>query len=193
MTWQSSARKIKGALLPQASFRLFNGQAEPTLRREWQAALRGSRIDVVMRSDQLLFRTIDFPKAAADFLDSMVRAQIDRLTPWSVADAVFGMTTPEPIAGERIVLTVAATSQQKIQPLLRFAPSVDAASVAVRVDASDAAAGNRADPGLPALAGKRHRCGDRRAAFVATGAARRLVCGRSIACDHNLSRKRARV
>jgi general secretion pathway protein L len=127
----------KGAVLPQASFRLLNGRLEPAFGRDWQAALRGSRIDVVMRSDQLLLRTVDFPKAAADFLDSMVRAQIDRLTPWSAADAVFGMTAPEPIAGERIVLTVAATSQQKIEPLVRFAASAGAASVAGLVEAGD--------------------------------------------------------
>lgn len=129
----------KAAVLPQAQFRLLNGRLEGALGRDWQAVLRGSRIDVVMRSDQLLFRTVDFPKAAADFLDSMVRAQIDRLTPWPVADAVFGMTAPEPIAGERIVLTVAATSQQKIEPLLRFATSAGAVSVAGLVEAGDAA------------------------------------------------------
>jgi general secretion pathway protein L len=128
----------KGTVLPQASFRLMNGRTEPALSKEWQAALRGSRIDVAMRSDQVLFRTVDFPKAAADFLEGMVRAQIDRLTPWSAADAVFGMTLPEPIAGERIALTVAATSQARIQPLLRFAASVGAASVAGLVDAGDA-------------------------------------------------------
>src|SRR5690348_13554758 len=71
------------ASLPQVSFRLSNGRPEPPFNHEWQAALRGSRIEIAMRSDQVLFRTIDFPKAAADFLDGMVRAQIDRLTPWS--------------------------------------------------------------------------------------------------------------
>jgi general secretion pathway protein L len=129
----------KGAVLPQASFRLLNGRLEGAFGREWQAALRGSRIEVVMRSEQLLFRTVDFPKAAADFLDSMVRAQIDRLTPWSAAEVVFGMTAPEPVAGERIVLTVAATSQQKIEPLLRFATGAGAASVAGLVEAGDGA------------------------------------------------------
>jgi general secretion pathway protein L len=129
----------KGAVLPQVSFRLLNGRPEPSFSAEWQAALRGSRIDVVMRSDQMLFRSVDFPKAAADFLDGMVRAQIDRLTPWTANDAVFGMTAPEPIAGERIALVVAATSQQKIQPLLKFAAIAGAASVAGLVEASEAA------------------------------------------------------
>jgi general secretion pathway protein L len=128
----------KDAVLPQ-TFRLLNGSPEPAFGAEWQAALRGSRIEWVMRPDQVLFRTVDFPKAAADFLDGMVRAQIDRLTPWTAADAVFGMTAPEPIAGERIALTVAATSEQKIKPLLRFAGGFGAASVAGFVEAGEAA------------------------------------------------------
>ena len=127
----------KGASLPQVSFRLLNGRPEPAFNHEWQAALRGSRIEVVMRSDQALVRTIDLPKAAADFLGSMVRAQIDRLTPWSAADAVFGMTAPEPIAAERIALTIAATSQQRIQPLLKFAANIGATSIAGLVEADD--------------------------------------------------------
>jgi general secretion pathway protein L len=128
----------KGASLPQASFRLVHGRPERALNHEWQAAFRGSRVEVVMRPDQTLFRSVDFPKAAADFLERMVRAQIDRLTPWSAADAVFGMTVPEPIADERIALTIAATSQQRIQPLLEFAASVGAASIAGLVEADDA-------------------------------------------------------
>jgi len=128
----------KGAVLPQVSFRLVNGRPEPAFGGGWQQVLRGSRIDVIMRPEQVLFRAIDFPKAAADFLDGMVRAQIDRLTPWSSTDAVFGTTVPEPIAGERIALTVAATSQQMIQPLLKLAANVRAASIAGLVEVGDA-------------------------------------------------------
>jgi general secretion pathway protein L len=89
----------------------------------------------------VLFRDIDFPRQAADFLDGMVRAQIDRLTPWVASEALFGMTAPVPVANERIALTLAATSRQKIQPLLAFAADCGAASVAARVDASDAGTG----------------------------------------------------
>jgi len=128
----------KGAVLPPVSFHVLHGGPEPPLSAEWQATLRGSRLDVVMRPDQMLFRSVDFPKAAADFLDDMVRAQIDRLTPWTANDAVFGMTAPEAIAGERIGLIVAATSQQKIQALLKFAANLGAASVAGLVEAGDA-------------------------------------------------------
>src|SRR5215813_8532948 len=77
---------------PSASFRLSQDGIEPALSPEWLSALRGSRLDVLLRTDRILFRTIDFPKAAANFLDGMVRAQIDRLTPWPAVDALFGLT-----------------------------------------------------------------------------------------------------
>jgi general secretion pathway protein L len=130
----------KGPILPEASFRLLHGRPEPALTAEWQAALRGSHVDILMRPDQVLFRAIDFPKQATDFLDGMIRAQIDRLTPWPASEVEFGTTPPVPIAGERIAMTVAATSKQKIQPLLRIAADCGAASVAGLVDEPEAAA-----------------------------------------------------
>lgn len=120
---------VEDAALPPADIRLSSGRPEADFSREWQAALRGSHIELVMRPDRLLFRTVEFPKAAADFLDGMIRTQIDRLTPWTAADAVFGVTAPEPLAGGRIALTLAATSEQNIRPLLTFAASLGARSV----------------------------------------------------------------
>ena len=130
----------KGPILPEASFQLRHGRPEPALTAEWQAALRGSHLDILMRPDQVLFRAIDFPKQATDFLDGMIRAQIDRLTPWPASEVEFGTTPPVPIAGERIAMTVAATSKQKIQPLLRIAADCGASSVAGLVDEPEAAA-----------------------------------------------------
>ncbi|ABE61617.1 Fimbrial assembly [Nitrobacter hamburgensis X14] len=127
--------KKKGAALPQATFRL--GQA-PALTEEWRAALRGSRLEIHMRADQVLFRTIDFPKQATDFLDGMVRAQIDRLTPWTADNAVYGLTAPVPAANERVALTLAATSRQAIQPLLDLATDLGAASVEGLIEPPDA-------------------------------------------------------
>src|ERR1700722_10151018 len=50
----------KGPMLPEVSFRLVHGRPEPALTAEWQAALHGSCIDVLMRPDQVLFRVVDF-------------------------------------------------------------------------------------------------------------------------------------
>lgn len=127
--------KQKGTVLPQATFR--RGQA-PVLTEEWRAALRGSHLEVHLRADQVLFRAVDFPKQAMDFLDGMIRAQIDRLTPWIANDAVYGLTAPVPTANERIALTLAATSRQAIQPLLDLAADLGAASVEGLIEPPDA-------------------------------------------------------
>jgi general secretion pathway protein L len=134
-----------GPTLAPFAFKLAQGSPQPALPAEWQAALRGSRIDIVMRTDHVLFRAIDFPRQAADFLEGMVRAQIDRLTPWVASEALFGTTAPVPIANERIALTLAATSRQKIQPLLALAADCGAASVAGLVELPDA------EPGAPPI------------------------------------------
>jgi general secretion pathway protein L len=130
----------KGPILPEASFHLLHGRLEPALTAEWRAALRGSHIDISMRPDRVLFRAVDFPKQATDFLDGMIRAQIDRLTPWPASEVEFGTTSPVPVGGERVALTVAATSKQKILPLLRIAADFGAASVAGLVDEPEVAA-----------------------------------------------------
>jgi general secretion pathway protein L len=120
----------KGAALPDVAFRVSNGRPDSPLPVDWAAALRGSRVELLLKSDRVLFRSIDFPRQAADFLDGMIRAQIDRLTPWSANDAVFGWGQPANIANERIQLTLAATSKDKIQPLIQLASNLGAASIA---------------------------------------------------------------
>ena len=123
----------KNATLQPASFRLVQGRIEPPLPPQWLAALRGSHIEINMRPEQVLFRDLDFPKQAAGFLDGMVRAQIDRLTPWPAGAAVYGLTPPEPAANDRITVMLAATSQQAVQPLVDLATDLGAASVAGHV------------------------------------------------------------
>jgi len=124
----TSARK--GPVPPDFSFRLADGQPSPSLPSDWQAALRGSRIEVLLSSDHVLFRPLDFPRQAVDFLDGMIRAQIDRVMPWTADDVVFGWSTPSPIANERVELTLAAMSKQDVQPLVQLARALGAASVA---------------------------------------------------------------
>ena len=52
--------------------------------------LAGSQIDLVLKSSHFIFRSLELPARASEFLDGVVRAQIDRLTPWSPSEAVFG-------------------------------------------------------------------------------------------------------
>jgi general secretion pathway protein L len=119
----------KGPNLREVSFRLAQGRPVPPLPAAWEAAFRGGRVEAVLASDQLLFRPLDFPKQAVDFLDGMIRTQIDRLTPWTADDVVFGWSPPT-LSNERVETTLAATSKQQIQPLVQFAASMGAASLA---------------------------------------------------------------
>ena len=123
-----SARK--GPALPEISFGLSHGQPNPPLPADWEAAFRGSRVEALMTSGQVLFRSLDFPKQAVDFLDGMIRTQIDRLTPWTADDVVFGWSPPQANPHERVELTLAATSKQEIQPLVQLATGMGAASIA---------------------------------------------------------------
>jgi general secretion pathway protein L len=118
-----------GAALPDVSFRLQGGR--PTLPREWTEAFRGSRVEVELQPVHVMTHLLDFPGKASDFLDGMIRAQIDRLTPWTVNDAVFGWSPPAPIGNDRIEVTLAATSKLKVAPLLHLVEALNGASVAV--------------------------------------------------------------
>ncbi|MBR1175257.1 PilN domain-containing protein [Bradyrhizobium sp. KB893862 SZCCT0404] len=142
--------------LPPFTFKLAQDSPQPELTADWKAVLRGSRIDVIISPEHVLFCAIDFPKQAADFLEGMVRSQIDRLTPWSAGEALFGTTAPVPIANERIELTLAATSAQKIQPLLALAADWGVASVAGLAQMPDAGPIKLFDQLLSGAAGSAH-------------------------------------
>jgi general secretion pathway protein L len=119
-----------GLALSDISFRIASGRPSPPLSADWQAVFRGSRIETYLAPGQVLFRPLDFPKQAVDFLDGMIRTQIDRLTPWPAEDAVFGWSPPSETGQERIELTLAATSKQEIEPLVQLAAGLGAQSLA---------------------------------------------------------------
>jgi general secretion pathway protein L len=114
---------------PEFHFELRDDEPSRAVPADWKAALRGSRLEVVLGASRFLFRPLDLPKRAADFLDAMIRSQIDRLTPWSANDAVFSWTAPVEASNDRIDLTVIAAPKAKINPLIRFAEDCGAGSV----------------------------------------------------------------
>ena len=121
-----------GAPAPSAfSFSLEDGRPRPPLPEDLERAFRGGRVEIQLQSDHVMNRRLDFPSKARDFLDSMIRAQIDRLTPWSAGDAAFGWSQPVAAANDRIDVTFAATSKLKLDPLLELGQTLNAASVEV--------------------------------------------------------------
>jgi len=120
----------KGACLPEVAFRIVDGLPSPSLPAEWLAVFRASRVELRLSPDQVLLRPVEFPRQAVEFLDGMIRAQIDRLTPWSAHEVAFGWSDPEAAAGDRVRLTLAAISKRAIEPFIGLGRHLGAQSVA---------------------------------------------------------------
>ena len=101
------------------------------------AQLAGSRVELMVSPDRCLFCPLDLPSRAAEFLSGIVRAQIDRLTPWHASDVAFGFSAPVEIESERLTITIAATPLASIKPLLNSLFAKGARSVAVYVAAPE--------------------------------------------------------
>jgi general secretion pathway protein L len=100
-------------------------------------AIRGNRVEIVLDPSRFVFRRLELPRRAVEFLDGVVRAQIDRLTPWTAGDAVYGWGRPADIAGDRIAVTVAATARAVVRPILQGLSDLGASSIAVLTAPAD--------------------------------------------------------
>ena len=79
---------VKNSHLPDHHVRISSGSVVNALPPKWASILRGSRIELVLQSSRFLFQPLDLPKRAAEYLDGIVRSQIDRLTPWTANEAL---------------------------------------------------------------------------------------------------------
>ena len=128
----------KDLILPDQQIRIADGAMAATLSDDWKTWLRGSRAEVILRPGRFMFRPLELPKRAGEFLEGIVRSQIDRLTPWSVNEAAYTWTPPIEAANDRIQLTVAATARSMLMPYVRAVADLGAASVIVSTVPQDA-------------------------------------------------------
>jgi general secretion pathway protein L len=99
--------------------------------------LKGSRVELALRPDRFFFRAIELPRRATEFLDGVVRAQIDRITPWDAGEAVFGWSAPTELSNDRISVTIAATARPQIIPLIQAFGPLGVKSIAVSTTLPD--------------------------------------------------------
>lgn len=114
-----SADEKTEATLQGVELRVKDGAVVGWLSPEAEAALRGSRVELTLLSDRFVIKPLELPTRAAEFVEGIVRAQIDRLTPWSAELAAFGFSSPVDAGGGRIIVTVAAAAKSMLAPFAR--------------------------------------------------------------------------
>jgi len=119
------------------AFQLVSSNLVRGLPAEVIKAVKGNRVELVLRPSRFVLRPLELPRRAVEFLDGIVRAQIDRLTPWPATEAVFGWGRPSEIASDRISIMVAATARATVRPFLQAVSKLGAASVAILTAPAD--------------------------------------------------------
>lgn len=120
---------------PQGGIVAFAPDALDADDRVVAAALRGGRVEIVLAARNAMFRTLELPAQASHFVEGIVRAQIDRLSPWTVATAVFGCAEAKPIDAHRMSTVVAIMPRDAAMGYVRRALAFRPASVAIMVAA----------------------------------------------------------
>jgi general secretion pathway protein L len=140
-TFSLVARRAKPAR-PADSVTISNGVA--TCSREMAATLKGVQVELWLRPEHFFFRPLELPQRASEFLDGIVRAQIDRITPWNANQAVAGWSKPVQASSDKISVTVAAAAREQIVPLAQAIERFGAKSIFVSTILPNAEAGSGA-------------------------------------------------
>jgi general secretion pathway protein L len=122
------------------------------------ATLKNADVDIVPPPDEILIRTLDpLPGESRQYLDSIVRHQLERLTPWRTEDVLHAFRiAADERSSDRVVVTIFATSRsfnarilgalQALSPRevrLRFQDALGE-EIAIPVDRGEAAAARSA-------------------------------------------------
>ena len=92
---------------------------------------RGCEVDLRLAPARCVFRELELPARATEFLEGVVRAQIDRITPWRANEAAFGWSAPQSREGERIAVWVAVVKKALAVDLAEAATAEGADSVTI--------------------------------------------------------------
>ena len=122
---------------PQHSFQILDGRTDPAISARLAKTLGGAEVGLLLQPSRFVVRTLELPSRATEFLDGIVRAQIDRLTPWNASNAAFGWHHSTKFGNEKIVLTIAATSRALITPYINAASALGADLITVSVTVQD--------------------------------------------------------
>jgi general secretion pathway protein L len=117
--------------LPGHQIRITGGHVDTAIAEKLGDIVRGAQVELVLLPNRFMFRPLELPRRALDFLEGIVRSQIDRLTPWSAADAAFGWHPAIDAANDRIEVTIAATARTLIAPFISAIAALGADTVTI--------------------------------------------------------------
>jgi general secretion pathway protein L len=128
----SAVSPEKGTAEPSSPvLRLVEGHFAGDSSAQLQTTLKGAKIELQLLSRRFVFKPLELPSRAAEFLEGVVRSQIDRLTPWDAEHAAFGFSSPVDVGSGRIAVTVAATAKDRLLPVFKAFSGAGAHSVAL--------------------------------------------------------------
>lgn len=177
--------------------RISDGRIVSDTSKELADCLAGSRVDLALRPERFLIQPLELPSRATEFLDGIVRNQIDQLTPWSASEVAFGWSKPVDSGADRIVITVAATALSAVASYTEAIAALGARSIAVFTSAEqngEAAVSIKVLEHAPAVAFNTGRI--RRAlliAFVSAGLAAAAATVASTIIGANLEEREAEL
>jgi general secretion pathway protein L len=126
-----SAGEVSHAHAPSEYIQVIDGKIDLSMAPRLVSILPRSRVEFTLQANRFLFRTIVLPSRAAEFLSGIVRAQIDRLTPWNAVDASFGWSKPVQDGPDRMIVNVAATAHNSVTPYVQAFAKLGVGSISV--------------------------------------------------------------
>ena len=93
--------------------------------------LSDRRVELHLLPDHFIFRRLELPNRAGEFLGGIVRAQLDSLTPWTVENSAFGWSEPKKLDDEHISIDVAATTRKLVRSYVDAVFSSGAHSISI--------------------------------------------------------------
>jgi general secretion pathway protein L len=107
------------------------GAGERAGARDEAVRLKGQHIDVVLRSEEVLVRTLDpLPPQSRPYLQDIIRHNLETLIPWRLSDVYYGyFVAPAQTNKQQLLVTVVATARSVHSELMSRLNELQARSV----------------------------------------------------------------
>ena len=104
------------------------------------AAARWTAVELRLREDQVLRRTLSLPAASREFLASIIAHKLERLTPWRPDRVLYGYGIAEESEGGTLAVELFATSKDVVAAPLQALGALGLTPTAIGLDDAPATA-----------------------------------------------------